>query len=230
MNQRRFLLLLILSVLVIHMIQEGIVEATDKNKAATARQVEKLDEKMKAILNPAMEDMENNAEAQALMASGALCAIGIIPGPADSSNIRFGLFNVIANSLDHVIIDSFHALKGESLLHQSVFDVTPPPSGTLTIEYPIDELGKGPAVLSLTSFEMIESVAFSTDPDTYDDLDFGATVGDLDGTDIKLVYDAATPGSTRCKGTFVFNASFNASIAFITQDFPNAISSSLFGN
>ncbi len=211
MNKLRFLLLLISSILAIHTVQ-----AEEKNEAVTASQVKKLDKKMQEILNQAMSD----DEAKTLMASGALCAIGIIPGPATSFNIRFGLFNVIDNSLNHAIIDSFHALGGASLLHESVFATSSPPLGTLTVEYPTAAPGKGPVVLSFTSFDLLESAAFNTDPDTYDDPAFGATVGDMDGTDTEVVYDAAAPGSKRCEGTFFFNAARNASIALITQVFP----------
>jgi hypothetical protein len=213
----RFLLLLILSLLVIHTGQASIVQAAEKNKAVTAKQVRTLDKKMHAILNHVIE---NNAQVTAQTTSGALCAIGIIPGPATSFNIRFGLFNVVDNSLDHASIDSFHAEKGASLLHQSVFDTTAPSSGTLTVEYPIDESGKGPIVLSFTSFDLLESASFSADPDTYDDPDFAATVEDMDGTVIELVYDAAVPNSPRCEGTFFFDDSRKASIAFITQVVP----------
>ena len=77
-----------------------------------------------------------------------LCAIVVLPGPADSFNIRFGVFNVAADRLDFLIMDSFRALKGQSLLHQSVFDTVASPSGTLAVLYPPDQLGKGPVVLA----------------------------------------------------------------------------------
>jgi hypothetical protein len=213
----RVLLLLLSSLMVIHTVQANIVHAADKNTAMTARQVKKLDKGMKAVLD---QVMNSNAEAQALAASGTLCAIGVIPGPATSFNIRFGLFNVIDNSLDHAVIDSFEALGGEALLHQSVFAPAAPPSGTLTVEYPTGTSGKGPVVLSFTSFDLLESAALNTDPDTYDNPDFGATVKEMDGTEVDLIYDAATPGSLRCEGTFIFDSKQNASIAYITQQFP----------
>jgi len=149
-----------------------------------------------------------------------LCAIVVLPGPADSFNIRFGLFNVAADRLDFLIMDSFRALKGQSLLHQSVFDTVAPPLGTLAVLYPPDQLGKGPAVLGFTDFTQFESAAFSTDPDTYDDLDFGATVLDMDQTVIELVYSSNIAGSLRCRGTLKFDPALNTSIANIVQVFP----------
>jgi hypothetical protein len=149
-----------------------------------------------------------------------LCAIVVLPGPADSFNIRFGIFNVAADRLDFLIMDSFRALEGQSLLHQSVFDTVAPPSGTLAVHYPPDELGKGPVVLGFTDFTQFESAAFSTDPDTYDDLDFGATVFDMDQTAIELVYSSDVPGSLRCRGTLKFDPALNSSIANIVQVFP----------
>jgi hypothetical protein len=58
-----------------------------------------------------------------------LCAIVILPGPATSFNIRFGVFNVAPDRLDFLIMDSFRALDRESLLHESVFDTVAPPQG-----------------------------------------------------------------------------------------------------
>jgi hypothetical protein len=149
-----------------------------------------------------------------------LCAIVVLPGPADSFNIRFGLFNVAADRLDFLIMDSFQALDGESLLHESVFDTVAPLSGTLTVHYPSSVPGKGPVVLGFTDFTQFESAAFNTDPDTYDDPDFGATVLDMDETVIELVYSSNLPSSLRCRGTLKFDPKLNTSIANIVQVFP----------
>jgi hypothetical protein len=111
-----------------------------------------------------------------------LCAIVVLPGPATSFDIRFGVFNVAADRLDFLIMDSFRALNGESLLHESVFDTVAPLSGTFTVHYPSGVPGKGPVVLGFTSFTQFESAAFNTDPDTYDNPNFGATVLDMDET------------------------------------------------
>ena len=138
----------------------------------------------------------------------------------DSFNIRFGVFNVAADRLDFLIMDSFRALDGQSLLHESVFDTVAPLSGTLTVHYPSDVPGKGPVVLGFTDFTQFESAAFNTDPDTYDDLDFGATVLDMDQTVIELVYSSDVAGSLRCRGTLKFDPALNTSIANIVQVFP----------
>jgi hypothetical protein len=58
-----------------------------------------------------------------------LCAIVVLPGPATSFDIRFGVFNVAADRLDFLIMNSFRALDGQSLLHESVFDTVAPPQG-----------------------------------------------------------------------------------------------------
>lgn len=160
-----------------------------------------------------------------VMARGAatdsnLCAIVVLPGPANSFTIRFGVFNVIDDRLDVLIMNSFHAFEGQALLHQSVFDTMTPASGTLTVLYPPDEAGKGPVVLRFTEFTQFKSAVFSTDPDTYNDPDFGATVEDMDQTTIELVYSSDVAGSRRCQGTLKFDAELNASIANIVQVFP----------
>lgn len=149
-----------------------------------------------------------------------LCAIVVLPGPASSFNIRFGVFNVAADRLDFMIMDSFRALDGESLLHESVFDTVAPPSGTLTVHYPSGVPGKGPVVLGFSDFTQFESAAFSTDPDTYDNPDFGATVLDMDETVIELAYSSDMQDSLRCRGTLKFDPALNTSIANIVQVFP----------
>jgi hypothetical protein len=167
-----------------------------------------------------MEEVVSQVMAQQGPTGSNLCAIVVLPGPADSVNIRFGLFNVIDDRLDILIMNSFRAFDGQALLHQSVFDTVAPASGTLTVLYPPDEAGKGPAVLRFTEFTQFKSAAFSTDPDTYNDPDFGATVEDMDQTTIELVYSSNVAGSRRCQGTLVFNATLNTSIANIVQVFP----------
>jgi hypothetical protein len=149
-----------------------------------------------------------------------LCAIVVLPGPADSFDIRFGVFNVVADRLDFLIMDSFRTLERRSLLHQSVFAAVAPPSGTVTVHYPSGASGKGPVVLGFTGFMPFESAAFNTDPDTYDDPAFGATVLDMDQSFIELVYSSNVLDSLRCRGRLRFNAELNASIANIVQVFP----------
>ena len=95
-----------------------------------------------------------------------------------------------------------------------------PASGTLNVYYPPDAVGKGPVVLSFTNFDLFDSAAFNTDPDTYDNPNFGGTVLDLDQTSIELVYSRDKPGSRRCQGTLTFDPSLNASIANVVQVFP----------
>ena len=149
--------------------------------------------------------------------SGPLCAIAVIPGPAGNFNIRFGVFNTTGgNTLDVLIVDSFFSLGGSSLLHESVFGAAPPPGGTLAVEYPGAVSGKGPVVVSFTGFDSLESVAFNTDPDTYDNPAFGATVADMDRTHLEAVFS----NGLRCAGTLAFHAGFNASIATLTQTSP----------
>jgi hypothetical protein len=149
-----------------------------------------------------------------------LCAIVALPGPATSFDIRFGVFNVAADRLDFLFMNSFESLEGQSLLHESVFDTVAPLSGTLTVHYPSGVPGKGPVVLGFTDFTQFESAAFNTDPDTYDNPDFGATVLDMDETVIELVYSSDVQGSLRCQGTLKFDAGLNTSIANVVQVFP----------
>jgi hypothetical protein len=156
------------------------------------------------------------ASLEAAQARGDLCAFAQIQGPAGNFNIQPVISNFVTNEVDVVILDVFGAAGGASLLIDSVFSVTPPPGGSLDVEYPSGVPGEGPAVLSSTGWGFGESAFFNLDPDAYDDPAFGATVADMTGTRIEVVYT----GDRRCAGTLVFNAGLNASIAFITQTFP----------
>ena len=142
-----------------------------------------------------------------------LCAIAVLPGPAGNFNIRPTILNLRPREVDVVVMDAFSALGGDSLLFESVFAVTPPPGGTLDVEYPNGVAGVGPVVLSSTGWDFGETVSFNLDPDAYDNPAFGATVQDMDATRIEMVYR----GRLRCAGTLTFNPGLNASIAVITQ-------------
>jgi hypothetical protein len=205
--------------------------AIDRNAPAdsNSRLTAALDAKADRIFHRALQRLEaaetsadtnvrTGAKAGAAQptAVGDLCAIAVVPGPAGNFNIRFGIFNVASSSVDFTIMDSFHALGERSLLHESVFSTAAPVGGSINVLYPSGAPGKGPVVLGYTSFDMFESVSFNTDPDTYDDPAFGATVQELDNTVFELVYS----GALRCAGRLQFNPALNASIAFITQTSP----------
>jgi len=204
-----FILLSVLSVTQLIPAQEAI-SAADPNKQVSA--VTPRAEEMGRVFDQMM--------ASGMLTDPNLCAVVVVPGPATSFNIRFGVFNVIDDRLDVLMIDSFRALGGQSLLHSSVFATVAPASGTLTVDYPPDEAGNGPVVLSFTHFNQFASAAFNTDPDTYDNPSFGATVLDMDQTSIELVYSRDQPGSRRCQGTLTFDPNLNVSVANIVQVFP----------
>ena len=44
--------------------------------------------------------------------TGTLCAVVVLPGPADGVKIRLGVFNVATDRLDFLIMNSFEALGG----------------------------------------------------------------------------------------------------------------------
>jgi hypothetical protein len=147
---------------------------------------------------------------------GDLCAIGVIPGPRNSFDIRLSIMNVGSADIGFVNVDSFLGLGANSLVQDSVFDTLPPAGGSLSVEYPATGGGVGPAVLSFTGFGPLLGAAFNLDPDTYDDPDFSATVLDMNRTLIEVAYD----DGRRCRGFFGFQVLANASVAFITQTSP----------
>ena len=61
---------------------------------------------------------------------------------------------------------------------------------------------------------MNETASFNTDPDTFDNSSFGATVEDLEGTVVEAAY--VTSGR-RCTGKMRFNTTQNALIGVLTQ-------------
>jgi hypothetical protein len=109
------------------------------------------------------------ASLESAQARGDLCAFAQIQGPAGNFNIQPVISNFVTNEVDVVILDVFGAAGGASLLIDSVFSVTPPPGGSLDVEYPSGVPGEGPAVLSSTGWGFGESAFFNLDPDAYDD-------------------------------------------------------------
>ena len=156
------------------------------------------------------------AIAQGTDAPGDLCAIAMIPGPAAAANIRLTIRNMGSGDIVFANVNSFLALGANSLIHDAVFATTPPPGGTLTVEYPATGGGVGPAVLSFFGFGPLEDAAFNLDPDTYDNPSFGATVFQMNRTIIEVAYD----DGRRCRGALTFSFGANASLARLTQTSP----------
>src|SRR5262245_64627155 len=103
------MLLLVLSMLMAQMQAQG---AADPNKQVSA--VTPRAEEMGRVFDQMM--------ASGMLTDPNLCAVVIVPGPANSFDIRFGVFNVIDDRLDVLMMDSFRALGGQSLLHSEVFN------------------------------------------------------------------------------------------------------------
>lgn len=187
--------------------------AKDANQRAARRRADDAARRVfdQVVSNPGLASRPGSPKAP-----GDLCAIAVIPGPGTSFDIRFGIFNVIGEDIEFSTIDSFFSLDRHSLIHESVFGASAPPTGSLTVEYPNAVAGKGPVVLSFKGFGLLESASFNTDPDTYDNPAFGATVADMDDTSIELAYD----GGRRCAGALNFFVGLNASVALITQTSP----------
>ena len=156
------------------------------------------------------------AIAQGTDAPGDLCAIGTIPGPGASPDIRLSIKNMGSTDIGFANVDSFLALSGRALILESVFATAPPAGGTLAVEYPAAGGGVGPAVFSFTGFAPLQVAAFNLDPDRYDNPNFGATVFQMTRTIIEIAFD----DGRRCRGALAFNVGANASVAMLTQTSP----------
>jgi len=195
-------------------VQRPGARARDANQRAANR---RADDAARRVFDQVARDPALAASLRGTSeAPGDLCAIAVIPGPATGFDIRFGIFNVVAEDLEFSTIDSFLALDHNALIHESVFGASAPALGTLSVEYPDGVAGKGPVVLSFKGFGLFDSASFNTDPDTYDNPAFGATVEDMDDTVLELAYD----GGRRCRGSLTFVGALNASVALITQTSP----------
>ena len=150
---------------------------------------------------------------------GEECGTASIPGPANSYDIVFTIHNgIIGEQITNVTIEPFNAFGHKSFVLQSTLNLMPPPGGTLTDLYPGTTAdGRGPIVLAATDWDGGEDVSFYTDPDTYTDPSFGATVGEMTGTYVAVAYASS---GRRCRGRLVFSASLNASFAVLTQTSP----------
>ena len=189
--------------------------ATAEADAQMMRKAQRLLRRL-GLANLRARSLES-ADIAAPASVGDLCAFAQIQGPAGSFNIQPVITNFVPEELEVTIIDVFSALGNASLLIESVFAIGSPPGGTLVDDYPGAVSGSGPAVLLSTGWGFGESAFFNLDPDSYDDPGFGATVAQMTGTRIELVYD----GARRCAGTLVFNTGLNASTAFLTQTSPS---------
>jgi hypothetical protein len=160
------------------------------------------------------------ANKEALAAPGEVCAIAVIPGPADLTDILVSILNIATDrdSIGDLTLDPFGALGGQGLIISSVSALAAPANGTATLDYPTGPTpspshGRGPAVITYTSFGLGESSLFIMDPDTNGNPDFGPTVEQMSGTVLELAY----VNGKRCRGVFMFNTVLNASLALPVQ-------------
>ena len=118
-------------------------------------------------------------------------ATAIIPGPVTSNAITLYVENELDVKVIGMTFDPFPAMKRQGLVIESVWNM-----GLETqCHYPLVGLaGRGPIVAGFASFDPLDIVTFSMDPDTYDDPLFGATVGDLYGARVELAFANGTRG------------------------------------
>lgn len=128
-----------------------------------------------------------------------------IPGPSTSSSITSTITNLSAastigaRSIQAVQLNCFNALAKQSLTMDSVSVVTSPAGGTTTVTTGNDADDVGPAIMTYTSFDSLDSASFSLDPDTWDNPSFGATVGNMAGCRVEVIFNG--PGNLRGAGT-----------------------------
>ena len=137
-------------------------------------------------------------------------AKAFFPGPASSFAITLMIRNDSAATVTNIVLDLFESLNGNALVAESVFFTSP---GT-SVLYPLAS-GRGPIVMSFQGFDPGEIVSLSFDPDTYENPSFGATVGDMVGARIGVVF------SDGRKGLGVFHAiSSGDTVAEIVESSP----------
>jgi len=147
----------------------------------------------------AMED-PNRVVAEAVSASlegispvGAAVAIVSIPGPASSTTIVVHIYSREPLGIRFVSL-SFMKCKstaGDRIIigADGVFNVVPPPGGTVTVYTP-DATHPVPVVLvEFTGFDITEEATFQLDPDTFGDPLYGAQVRELKNILVQLWFE-----------------------------------------
>ncbi|MFO1040107.1 MAG: hypothetical protein U1E45_24960 [Geminicoccaceae bacterium] len=144
-----------------------------------------------------------------------VCAVAFLPGPSQSYDIRLAVTNFGSQKLSFVILNSFKALRGASLLLDSIFYPTGPSGGSVQVLYPALNSG-GPAVLKMSSFDNTDTIGFNIDPDKYNDANYSATVNDMNGTNVEAVF----AGSLRCQATLQYDPGLKASYGLLRRTSP----------
>lgn len=137
-------------------------------------------------------------------------AKAFFPGPASSFSITLMIRNDSEVEVTNIVLDLFECLDGDALVAEIVFSA---PSST-SVLYP-QGYGRGPIVASFQGFSPGELVSLSFDPDTYENPNFGATVGDMAGARIGVVF------SDGSKGVGVFRGNLEgATVAEVLESSP----------
>jgi hypothetical protein len=145
-----------------------------------------------------------------------ICAVAFLLGPASSTNTTLAIGNLLTAQIAFATIDPFRALGGKGLVIDGVDGTVGPKDGATTVLYDADGGGRGPLVLSFTSFNQDDLAIIAMDPDTYGDPNYLATVKQLNRTRIEIAY----ANGVRCAGELMFDAGENASIANLVQTSP----------
>ncbi len=149
--------------------------------------------------------------AEEAAAGGSPLATAIFPGPLNSFTIQLDVVNNAPASITDITFDPFGGLAGQGLVIESVFSAT---GGGASVSYPLAG-GRGPMVASFSDFDEGEMFSVGMDPDTYDNVNFGAEVGDMAGSRIELAFSDGTRGVGTLGVTDLGNVA-----AFVTQTFP----------
>lgn len=151
----------------------------------------------------------------AARAEKGVCAVAFMPGPAQSYDIKLAVTNFGSQRLSFVILNSFKALRGASLVLDSIFYPTGPAGGSVQVLYPVLSAG-GPAILKMSSFDNTETASFNIDPDKYNDANYSATVNDMNGTNVEAVF----AGSLRCQATLQYDPALKATYGLLRRTSP----------
>ncbi len=117
-------------------------------------------------------------------------AVAVIPGPLNAFDIDLHVVNLREARITESILDVFRTKNRRSLLIESCWDMTP----DVTPLYPALTFGRGPMVLGFDDFRLAQVRSVGMDPDTYPNSSYGATVRELHGSQLQVVFEDGARG------------------------------------
>ena len=127
--------------------------------------------------------------------SEKILAIVVFPGPATNHSVRFEVWPYLPERLLYLVLDGFDAFDGATMGFDAGEVVTAPYLSDTHVDHPaVGEHGAGPLMVAFPGEFATGCAAIRVEADRWGDEATRATVGDLPGTRVDVLFEKGVRG------------------------------------